>query len=141
MDAATSADADIADDQRGEGPGGRRSPEGDFPADGYAAASRMAPRPPLPAVTWDRRARGASGDRRGSTPEDEVADLAAVIEAVGGEAIVLGHSSGAVLALRRFAGAPIRARFFSEPPFRFRVDEPADRFRHRLQRLVDEGEG
>ena len=28
------------------------------------------------AVTWDRRARGSSGDRAGTTPEDEADDLA-----------------------------------------------------------------
>lgn len=91
-------------------------------------------------VTWDRRARGASGDRFGSTPEDEVADLAAVIGAVGGDAVVLGHSSGAVLALFAASlGVPIRALFLSEPPFRFGESEPAPGLAARLQELVDEG--
>ena len=63
-----------------------------------------------------------------------------MIQAVGGEAIVLGHSSGAVLAL--FAagrGVPIRSLFLSEPPFRFGADEPAADLPERLQQFVDDG--
>jgi len=93
------------------------------------------------AVTWDRRSRGSSGDARGSAPEREVEDLAAVIEAAGGRAIVLGHSSGAVLALVAASlGVPIDALFLSEPPLRFGVDEPPDDLAERLQRLVDRGD-
>ncbi len=91
------------------------------------------------AVTWDRRGRGSSGDVRGSAPEREVEDLTAVIGAVGGDAIVLGHSSGAILAL--FAAsldAPVSALFLSEPPMRFGVDEPREDLAERLQRYVDE---
>ncbi|GAA2006113.1 alpha/beta fold hydrolase [Microbacterium ulmi] len=92
------------------------------------------------AVTWDRRARGSSGDRRGSEPTDEVDDLDAVIRASGGDAVVLGHSSGAVLALFAASlGVPMQGLFLSEPPFRFGVDEPADDLGERLQRLVDDG--
>ena len=94
------------------------------------------------AVTYDRRARGSSGDRRGSTPENEAEDLAVVIEAVGGEASVLGHSSGAILALFAASlGVPISRLFLSEPPFRFGVDEPADDLGERLQQFVDRGRG
>jgi len=91
-------------------------------------------------VTWDRRARGASGDARGSTPEREVEDLAAVIDAAGGDAIVLGHSSGALLTLLAASrGVPMRALFLSEPPLRSGAEAaPAD-LPVRLQRLVDEG--
>ena len=92
------------------------------------------------AVTWDRRARGSSGDARGSAPEREVEDLAAVIDAVGGRASVLGHSSGAVLALFAASrGVPIEALFLSEPPLRFGVDEPPEDLAARLQSLVDRG--
>jgi pimeloyl-ACP methyl ester carboxylesterase len=93
------------------------------------------------AVTVDRRGRGSSGDRRGSLPDDEANDLAAVIEAVGGEASVLGHSSGAVLALYAASrGVPIRALFLSEPPFRFGVGDPDPALADRLQQLVDSGD-
>ncbi|REJ04129.1 alpha/beta hydrolase [Microbacterium bovistercoris] len=94
------------------------------------------------AVTWDRRARGGSGDRRGSTPDDEASDLAAVIEAVGGADAVLGHSSGAVLALFAASqGAPTGALFLSEPPLDFDGSgvQPAD-LSDRLQSLVDAGQ-
>lgn len=91
-------------------------------------------------ATWDRRARGSSGDARGSTPQNEAEDLAAVIEAAGGDAIVLGHSSGAVLALFAASmGVPVRALFLSEPPLRFGEDEPPADLAERLQQLVDDG--
>lgn len=141
MDIATSADGTrIAYEQRGDGPvvvvvGGALS----VAADAAGLAAALADRG-FRAVAWDRRARGSSGDARGSTPDREVEDLAAVIEAVGGDAAVLGHSSGAVLALLAASrGVPMRALFLSEPPLRFGVDEPADDLADRLQRLVDEG--
>jgi len=143
MRTVTSADGTpIAYDQTGEGDGpvvvivnGALSTAAD--AAGLAKALTDAG---YRAATWDRRARGSSGDARGSTPDREVEDLAAVIEAVGGDAAVLGHSSGAVLALVAASrGVPIRALFLSEPPLRFGVDEPADDLADRLQRYVDEG--
>ena len=140
---STSADGTaIAYEQRGDGPtvvivNGALS----LAADAGGIAEALADAGFL-AVTWDRRARGSSGDRRGSTPEDEVADLAAVIKAIGGDAAVLGHSSGAVLALFAASlGVPVRALFLSEPPFRFGVDEPAPDLAERLQRFVDDGNG
>lgn len=91
-------------------------------------------------VTMDRRARGGSSDTTPYSPPREAEDLAAVIDAVGGGAAVLGHSSGAILAL--FAagqGVPIAHLFLSEPPFRFGVDEPAADLAERLQAHVDAG--
>lgn len=56
------------------------------------------------AVTiYDRRGRGESGDASGYAPEREYEDLAAVIEAAGGDAYVLGYSSGGALALQAAA--------------------------------------
>lgn len=143
MDTATSADGTaIAFAEEGEGRtivivGGAFS----VASDGGALANALV-HVGFRAVTIDRRARGASGDKRGSSPEDEADDLAAVIEAVGGDAIVLGHSSGAVLALFAAArGVPIRSLFLSEPPFRFGTDEPAADLPQRLQTLVDDGKG
>lgn len=145
MSTATSADGTaIAYEQTGEGPvviivGGALSTAADARpiAEALAAAG-------LTAVTYDRRARGASGDARGSTPEREAEDLAAVIEATAaaGEVSVLGHSSGAVLALfAASVGVPVRDLFLSEPPFRFGVGDPADDLGERLQSLVDDGRG
>lgn len=142
MDITTSADGtSIAYSQAGEGPAvvivnGAMS----LAADAAPLASALVAAG-FRAVTWDRRGRGSSGDARGSTPERETEDLAAVIAAVGGEAAVLGHSSGAVLALFAASlGVPIRALFLSEPPFGFGVAEAPEDLAERLQRLVDAGQ-
>lgn len=141
MDTVTSADGTpITFHQTGDGPvvvivNGALSTAAD--AAGLADALADAG---FRAVTWDRRGRGSSGDAPGSTPERETEDLAAVIEATGGEAAVLGHSSGAVLALfAASVGVPVRALFLSEPPLRFGEGEPAPDLAERLQRLTDEG--
>ncbi len=91
-------------------------------------------------VTMDRRARGDSGDTSPYQPVREAEDLAAVIDAIGGEAAVMGHSSGAVLALFAAAqGVPMTHLFLSEPPFRFGEDEPSADLPERLQTLIDQG--
>lgn len=94
------------------------------------------------ALTYDRRARGDSDDARPhGAPVDplrEIDDLAAVVDASGGPAAVLGHSSGAVLALVAASrGVPVRHLFLSEPPFRFGVDDAAPDLPDRVQALVD----
>jgi pimeloyl-ACP methyl ester carboxylesterase len=94
----------------------------------------------LRGVTVDRRGRGNSGDTSPYLPVREAEDLAAVINAVGGEAAVIGHSSGAVLALFAAAeGVPMKHLFLSEPPFRFGESEPAADLPERLQSLIDAG--
>ena len=142
METTTSADGTtIAYEQVGDGPpvvivGGAFSTA----ADGAALAEALVD-VGFRAVTVDRRGRGASGDKRGSTPGDEANDLAAIVEAVGGEATVLGHSSGAVLALYAASrGVPFTALFLSEPPFRFGEGEPDAALADRLQGLVDAGD-
>jgi len=69
--------------------------------------------------TFDRRGRGDSGDTRPYSPDLEVADLAAVIEAVAGSgAFVYGHSSGGALALRAAGhGVPVAAVASYEAPY------------------------
>ncbi|MFD4959553.1 alpha/beta fold hydrolase [Microbacterium sp. NPDC058389] len=141
MDTTTSADGTtIAYESYGDGPAvvvvnGALSTAAD--AAGLAQALVDAG---FRGIAYDRRARGASGDARGSTPEREAEDLAAVIHAVGGATAVLGHSSGAVLALYAASrGVATGALFLSEPPLRFGIDEPADDLAERLQRCVDEG--
>jgi pimeloyl-ACP methyl ester carboxylesterase len=69
-------------------------------------------------VNYDRRGRGESGDTRPYAVEREVEDLAALIAAVGGEAAVYGHSSGAGLALHAAAAElPITRLVLHEPPY------------------------
>lgn len=142
MEHATSADGTrIAFDRHGDGDpvvivGGAMSTA----AAGTPLAEALA-ESGLQGVTIDRRARGDSGDTSPYSPVREVEDLAAVIDAVGGRAAVLGHSSGAVLAL--FAagrGVPITNLFLSEPPFSFGESGQAQTMPERLQSLVDDGE-
>ena len=142
METATSADGTVITfEQFGEGlpvviVGGAFSTA----ADGGALAAALVG-VGFRAVTVDRRGRGSSGDKRGSTPADEADDITAVIEAIGGNAIVVGHSSGAILALFAASrGASIRALFLSEPPFHFDIGDPKPPLADRLQRLVDEGQ-
>ena len=88
-------------------------------------------------VTYDRRARVGSGDTQPYAPEREAEDLAAVIEAAGSGAAVLGHSSGAVVALYAASlGVPVGRLFLSEPPFNFGDDAPRG-FEQRLQAMID----
>jgi pimeloyl-ACP methyl ester carboxylesterase len=68
-------------------------------------------------VSYDRRARGASGDTRPYAIDREVEDLAAVLGVVGGSAAVFGYSSGAVLALYAATTLPITHLFLYEAPF------------------------
>ena len=73
-------------------------------------------------VTWDRRGRGGSGDTAPYSPDLEVADLLAVVEAssdgTGAGAFVYGHSSGAALALRAaWSGVPMARLVAYEAPF------------------------
>ncbi len=94
----------------------------------------------LHGVTVDRRARGGSGDAAPYAPEREAEDVAAVVDAVGGRAALLGHSSGAVLALLAASrGAQATHLFLSEPPLGFGQSHVATDLPARLQRLLDEG--
>jgi pimeloyl-ACP methyl ester carboxylesterase len=69
-------------------------------------------------VSYDRRGRGGSGDTRPYAVAREVEDLAALIEAVGGEASLYGHSSGGALVLEAAAsGLPLRQIAVYEVPY------------------------
>ncbi|MGI5378378.1 alpha/beta fold hydrolase [Streptomyces sp. CA-251387] len=69
-------------------------------------------------VVYDRRGRGESGDTKPYAVEREVEDLAALIEAVGGEAALCGVSSGGALVLEAAAsGLPVRQVAVYEVPF------------------------
>ncbi|QOV35389.1 alpha/beta hydrolase [Streptomyces ferrugineus] len=69
-------------------------------------------------VVYDRRGRGESRDTPPYAVEREVEDLAALIEAAGGEAALCGISSGGALALEAAAsGLPVRQVAVYEVPF------------------------
>ena len=60
-------------------------------------AAKLAPH--FTVITYDRRGRGESGDTQPYTTEREVEDLAALVEAAGGTASVIGLSSGVALVI------------------------------------------
>ncbi|MCU1583891.1 MAG: hydrolase [Microbacteriaceae bacterium] len=69
-------------------------------------------------VSFDRRGRGDSRDAATYAVEREVEDVAALIDATGGSAMVYGHSSGAILALESAAaGLPVSKVAAFEPPY------------------------
>jgi pimeloyl-ACP methyl ester carboxylesterase len=98
----------------------------------------------LTVVTYDRRGRGASDDKSNDyLVTNEVDDLAAVIEHVGGRASVFGHSSGGVLALEGvMRGLAIDRAAVYEPSYCADEDlpkPPADVY-GRLKTLVAAGD-
>jgi pimeloyl-ACP methyl ester carboxylesterase len=67
---------------------------------------------------YDRRGRGASGNTLPWSEDREIEDLAALLEAAGGQAYVLATSSGAVLAADAANRIPGLAKIaLYEPPF------------------------
>jgi pimeloyl-ACP methyl ester carboxylesterase len=67
---------------------------------------------------YDRRGRGESHDTHPYSPAREVEDLAALVEAAGGAACLLGLSSGGALALEAAAaGVRVNKVVAYEPPY------------------------
>lgn len=88
---------------------------------------------------YDRRGRGGSGDTAPYAVAREVEDLAAVIDAAGGEAGVYGISSGGALALEAAAsGLPITRVAVYEVPYSAdpAVRAGADAYTAELTRLL-----
>ncbi len=127
MPTVTSKDGTtIAFDRSGNGPplimvGGALS-------DRSASAPGLIPllQPKFTVFTYDRRARGSSGDNSSYAVAREVEDLDVVVTAAGGSACVYGVSSGAALALEAAAsGVAIAKLALFEPPYR--ADDSAPR--------------
>ncbi|MFE3601748.1 alpha/beta fold hydrolase [Streptomyces sp. NPDC059142] len=79
-------------------------------------ARLLAPR--FATITYDRRGRGASGDRAPYAVEREVEDLAALLAVAGGSAALYGVSSGGALVLEAVAaGLPVTQFAVYEPPY------------------------
>jgi pimeloyl-ACP methyl ester carboxylesterase len=90
---------------------------------------------------YDRRGRGQSGDTNPYAPAREVEDIAALVEAAGGNSHLLGLSSGGALALEAAAsGLAVASVVAYEPPY---VDESGHRdgvvHEGRLNRLIADG--
>jgi pimeloyl-ACP methyl ester carboxylesterase len=92
-------------------------------------------------VTFDRRGRGDSTDTPPYAPVREVEDLKALIDAVGGSAMVFGHSSGAVLSLEAAAdGAAITRLAVYEPPYLTGNAETRSATARAVQAALDAGD-
>lgn len=93
-------------------------------------------------ISYDRRGRGDSGDTQPYAVEREIEDIQALIEAHGGSAFLVGHSSGGVLALRAAAaGLSVTRLAVYEPPFIVNDGRPPipDDYVHHLNALIAEG--
>ena len=91
-------------------------------------------------VTYDRRARGDSGNTKPWSIEREAEDLDALIAEVGGSAFAFGFSSGAILAMHAAArGSAIGRLVAYEPPFPVEGHGNATDLPDRLGALVDAG--
>ncbi|GHE11263.1 alpha/beta fold hydrolase [Streptomyces alanosinicus] len=89
-------------------------------------AQRLADR--CTAVVYDRRGRGASGDTAPYAVEREIEDLAALNDAVGGDAVLFGVSSGGALVLRAAAsGLPVPRAAVYEVPYADTLQGGAER--------------
>jgi pimeloyl-ACP methyl ester carboxylesterase len=123
MDHVTSRDGTlIAYERAGSGPAL-------ILVDGALCSRAFGPSPKLSAqlashftvYSYDRRGRGDSGDTQPYAPQREIEDLAALVQAAGGTATLLGLSSGAALALEAAAsGLTVDGVVAYEPPY---VDE------------------
>ncbi|MGJ5753199.1 pimeloyl-ACP methyl ester carboxylesterase [Streptomyces puniciscabiei] len=104
-------------------------------------AQRLADR--CTAVVYDRRGRGESGDTKPYAVEREVEDLAALIDAVGGEAALFGVSSGGALVLQAVAsGLPAARAAVYEVPYADHLPGGAEReavYKEQLNKALSEG--
>lgn len=92
-------------------------------------------------ISYDRRARGDSGDKKPYAVEREIEDIDALIKIAGGSAHLFGISSGAILCLRAAnSGLNINKLALLEPPF---VGNPKglrpSNAEQQLRRMVSEG--
>ncbi|GAA0585440.1 alpha/beta hydrolase [Streptomyces crystallinus] len=92
-------------------------------------AALLAPR--FTVFNYDRRGRGASGNTLPYAVGREVEDLAALVGAAGGTALLYGLSSGGALALEAVAGGlPVTAVAVYEPPYALEAERRAGNVRY-----------
>jgi pimeloyl-ACP methyl ester carboxylesterase len=118
--AATSAGDRIGFDRYGEGPGvvfvAGAGPYRAMDATTTETA-RLAAEQGVQTVVYDRLGRGDSQAEGDLTLERELDAIAAAIDAVGGSAVLVGHSSGCSIALAAVdAGLPVTALALWEAP-------------------------
>jgi len=90
----------------------------------------------------DRRGRGESGDGQGYAIEREFEDVAAVVDSIGGEVNLLGHSYGGICSLEAALLTPnLRRLVLYEPPLPLPgVPIYPEGTIERLQALLDAGD-
>ena len=87
----------------------------------------------------DRRARGISGDGDDYSFDREIEDVAAVLDAAGPDASLIGHSSGAIYTLETARRVGVERLIAYEPPLLWAErGDPADMV-DRTRTLVDAG--
>jgi pimeloyl-ACP methyl ester carboxylesterase len=92
-------------------------------------------------VEYDRRGRGESASPGPYTLAAELADLRALIDAVGGQAALVGNSSGGAIALAAAAGGlPVTAVALWEVPLGPEVGSDGAEFLAGLRERVDAGD-
>ncbi len=98
---------------------------------GYRAFGPMGPLaallvPHFSVITYDRRGRGESGDKKPYAVEREVEDIEALINQAGGSAFLFGTSSGGCLGLEATLrlGTKVKGLAIWEAPYN---SDPADR--------------
>ncbi|MEU8898966.1 alpha/beta hydrolase [Nocardia sp. NPDC048505] len=111
-----------------------------------ALAEKMADEYGLTVINYDRRGRGDSTDAPGVYDVDnEIDDIAALVDAAGGRAALFGWSSGAGLALRAAASGRVpglTSVLAFEPPFVVDRDNfvPPAELTERLHALIAAGQ-
>lgn len=89
----------------------------------------------------DRRGRGASGDADAYSIESEFDDVAAVVDAIGGEVDVIGHSYGALCALEAgLRTGNVRRLVLYEPPVPVGLEMHPPGVVERLEALLAAGD-
>ena len=89
----------------------------------------------------DRRGRGASADADEYSIEREFDDVAAVIDAIGGDVDVLGHSYGAVCSLEATLRTPrVRRLVLYEPPLPIGIEIYPPGLIERLGQFLADGD-
>lgn len=92
-------------------------------------------------ITYDRRARGDSGDTKPYSVQREIEDIDTLIKMTGGSAHLFGISSGAILCLKAAeSGLNIIKLALLEPPFVGNAEgrRPANA-EHQLRQMISEG--